>query len=250
MSGVLLILIGCAKPGLRLPGPVSHLHTPPSAEAEEVSAAPPGEPESDPLAEHLPDPLDEALSRVSSVETHSRQEQVVSAARSLLDRRNIVVDGERVRHDCIGMVAAAYTLSGMTITHSISDLYHQAETSGQAHQRQRPMLGDIVFFDNSYDKNQNGVRDDPLTHVAIVERIDANGTITMIHLGGKSKPVARTMMNLYHPDQKRDADGNVLNSTLRSVHGRDGGPELTAQLFRGFGSIWRPPEGNGDSSGP
>lgn len=248
MSGVLLILIGCIRSGLRVPGPVSHLHAQPISEAEVPAPEPTSAP--DPLAEHLPDPLDEALSRAALEDTSSLQEQVVSAARSLLDRRHIVIDGERVRHDCIGMVAAAYTLSGMTITHSISDLYRQAEAAGLAHQRQHPMLGDIVFFDNSYDKNQNGVRDDPLTHVAIVERIDEHGTITMIHLGGKGKPVARTLMNLYHPDQKRDAAGNALNSTLRSVHGRDGGPELTAQLFRGFGSIWRPTEKDGDTTGP
>lgn len=248
MSAVLLILIGCARPGLRSPGPVSHLHAPlpPEAGAGDPETLAPSEP---PDAIQ-PDPLDEALTRVALRQTHPRQEQVVSAARSLLDRRHIVIEGERVRHDCIGMVAAAYTLSGMTITHSISDLYHQAETAGLAHQRQQPMLGDIVFFDNSYDKNQNGVRDDPLTHVAIVERIDEQGTITMIHLGGKDKPVARRVMNLYHPDQKRDAEGNTLNSTLRSVHGRDGGPELTAQLFRGFASIWQPLEGNDDTPAP
>ena len=85
------------------------------------------------------------------------------------------------------------------------------------------------------------MRDDPFTHVAIVERVDEAGTITMIHLGGKGKPVARRMMNLYHPADKRDADGNTINSTLRSVNGRDGGPELTAQLFRGFGSLWKLP---------
>jgi hypothetical protein len=228
------------------------MHAPPpvvvsepvSAEPETTEAAP------DPLRAVLPDSLETALSRTPPLTGDPAiQEQLVRSARSLLDRRNIVVAGERVRHDCIGMVAAAYTMSGMDITHSISDLFEQAVAAGIAHNDKRPRPGDIVFFDDSYDKNRNGVRDDPFTHVTIVERVDAEGTITMIHLGGKGKPVARRMMNLYHPDDKRDAAGNTINSTLRSVNGRDGGPELTSQLFRGFGSIWRLADESGDSSG-
>jgi hypothetical protein len=247
VSAVLLILIGCARTGLRFPGPLDHLSAPPP-----VSALPPEDPDTpDPLRAYLRDPLEEALSRSPApAGDPARQELVVSAARAMLDRRNIVIDGERVRHDCIGMVAAAYSMGGVTISQSISDLYDEAIATGVAHSSKRPRPGDIVFFDNSYDKNDNGVRDDPLTHVAIVERVDAEGTITMIHLGGKGKPVARTMMNLYHPDDARDDQGNTINSTLRSVHGRDGGPELTSQLFRGFGSLWRLAEEDDDSRGP
>ena len=246
MSGLLFILLSCVHSGLRLPGPVAHMHAPPPEEPApepEASAAPPAADEPDPLVEALstsqPDSLEQALEEAVIEPEPARQDALVSAARSLLDQRTIIVHGERVRHDCIGMVAAAYTLTGQDITHSISDLYDQAVEAGVAHSRKHPLPGDIVFFDNSYDKNRNGVRDDPFTHVTIVERVDEDGTITMIHLGGKGKPVVRIMMNLHHPNDKRDASGKKLNSTLRSVHGRDGGPELTSQLFRGFGSIWK-----------
>lgn len=254
MSAVLLILIGCAKTGLLIPGSLDHMHTPPPegvvvVEPEEPPEAGPITPEQPELVEPL-DPLDVALSRAPAPSERSvLQVQLVRSARALLDRRNIVVGGERLRHDCIGMVAAAYTMSGMDITHSISDLHAQAEAAGIAHTLKRPEPGDVVFFDNSYDKNGNGIRDDPFTHVTIVERVDAEGTITMIHLGGKDKPVSRRVMNLYHPDEKTDAAGNTINSTLRSVNGRDGGPELTSQLFRGFGSIWKLAEESDDSSG-
>ena len=175
VSGILFILISCARSGLVIPGPLTHMHAPPpdtpSAEPEAVPPAAPTAEAPDPLLEALPDPLDEALLQSPIVEDPGRQDLVVSSARALLDRRNIVVNGERVRHDCIGMVAAAYTMSGMDITHSISDLYDQAASAGLAHRRKVPLRGDIAFFDNSYDKNRNGVRDDPLTHVAIVERV-------------------------------------------------------------------------------
>ena len=247
---MLLILIGCVKTGLLIPGSLDHMHAPPPEAAVTLPEVPPEVAESSPVDPEQTDPLDAALSRAPvSSDSSTLQAQLVQSARALLDRRNIVIEGERIRHDCIGMVAAAYTMSGMDITHSISDLHAQAEAAGIAHTLKLPHPGDIAFFDNSYDKNGNGVRDDPFTHVTIVERVDAEGTITMIHLGGKGKPVSRRVMNLYHPDDKRDAAGDTINSTLRSVSGRDGGPELTSQLFRGFGSIWKLAEESDDSSG-
>ncbi|MFT4979907.1 MAG: hypothetical protein ACI8S6_005819, partial [Myxococcota bacterium] len=77
------------------------------------------------------------------------------------------------------------------------------------------------------------------THVAVVERVDADGTIHMIHLGGRGKPVTRKLMNVLHPDQTRSEDGKIWNSHLRSTRDRDGGPTLTSQLWTGFGSLWR-----------
>ena len=235
MSVLLSILIGCSR-GLLIPGPIDHMHVPSTMDSPESVDGD----DIDPLTAALSDPLDAALSRTREAPPpQAVQDLVVQSARSMLDQRSITLDGQPVRHDCSGMVAAAYQMSGLDISSSIDTLYDHAQTTGRAHTRKIPESGDLVFFDNSYDKNDNGVRDDPLTHIAIVEQVDENGTITMIHLGGKGKAVARTMMNLYHPDDRKDAAGQTINSALRSRHGRDGGPTLTAQLFRGFGSLWQ-----------
>ena len=46
-----------------------------------------------------------------------------------------------------------------------------------------PVL-EMVFFDNTYDRNKNHRLDDPLTHIAIVVGVDTDETIQMVHLGG------------------------------------------------------------------
>ena len=48
----------------------------------------------------------------------------------------------------------------------------------------QPMIGDVVFFDNSYDRNRNDRLDDLLTHIAIVVSVDEDETVHMMHLGG------------------------------------------------------------------
>ena len=40
--------------------------------------------------------------------------------------------------------------------------------------------GDLVFFDNTWDYNGDGMANDPLTHVGIVERQEDDGTIVFI----------------------------------------------------------------------
>ena len=73
-----------------------------------------------------------------------------------------------------------------------------------------------------------------MSHVAIVESVDRDGTIHLVHLG--SKGIVRITMNMKHPHDAVDKDGKVLNSVLR--RGRDGGPVLSGALCRGFGSLW------------
>ena len=41
------------------------------------------------------------------------------------------------------------------------------------------------LFRDTYDRNRNRRRDDDLTHVAIVESVASDGTITLVHKGGE-----------------------------------------------------------------
>jgi hypothetical protein len=144
------------------------------------------------------------------------------------------------RYDCSGMVNAAYASVGIDLEgRSSASLLKLARERNVFHRRKTPRPGDIAFFDNTWDKNGNRRLDDRLTHVAVVEKVDDDGTITLIHKGGRG--VTRTMMNLRHPATHKDDSGKVLNSHLRSRSSRDRRRTkyLTGQLWRGFASLWK-----------
>lgn len=231
-----MLLIGCSM-RMRFPGSLEGL--------EGYTGGAPGE-RPRPVMEPLPPPSpDEAQSLEAVLSARSRPtvaddvaDEVVFSSRGLVDQTTMVVEDTVYRHDCIGFVEAAYAAVDMDLTSSIAHLHAQAQVLGIFHRDPYPHPGDVVFFDNSYDKNRNGVRDDPLTHVAVVESVDADGTIQMIHLGGRRKPVTRKPMNLLHPDRTRSEDGKVWNGHLRSTQDRDGGPTLASALWVGFGSFW------------
>jgi len=96
--------------------------------------------------------------------------------------------------------------------------------------------GDLVFFDNTWDYNGDGIINDPLTHVGIVERQEADGTIVFI--SRVANAIERYRMNLGLPHVHLSAEGNVLNDYLRRKDRNDpvNASYLTGQLFAGFGT--------------
>ena len=167
---------------------------------------------------------------------HRKQEKglaVAESAASLIGQKTLVVSGSSYRFDCSGMVAAAYNKAGIGLSGNTSSMYALAKKKEVLHTNKTPDVGDMVFFDNTWDRNGNGVRDDSLTHIGVVEKVDDDGTITLVHLG--SKGVVRIQMNLKHPSVYRDDDGKMLNSYLRRG---STGERLTGQLWVGFASLW------------
>ena len=95
------------------------------------------------------------------------------------------------------------------------------------------MPGDLVFWDNTYDKNSDGKFNDYLTHVGMVVSVDQNGTITYIHDNYK-KGLVYEKMNLYRPKDRE------LNSAMR-MRSSPKGPNnesLAGELVRAFGQAW------------
>lgn len=156
--------------------------------------------------------------------------------------------GETFNGDCSGFVEAAYALEGIELRRVLQRVAPR-ETSavaaawaaaGRLGERWRggewPSPGDLVFFDDTWDRNGNGRRDDPLTHVGLVEWVDVDGTVTFLHRGGQG--VTRGQLNLAHPSTARDGAGRPLNSALRVRRGpSDTSPALAGELFAGFGRI-------------
>jgi len=97
--------------------------------------------------------------------------------------------------------------------------------------------GDLVFFDDTWDYNGDGVANDALTHVGVVETVDSEGTVVFI--SRVAAAVQRYRMNLRMPNTHRTSDGRVLNDYLRRKRWSDSGETayLTGELFAGFGSL-------------
>ncbi len=209
------LLTGCfAHGGLRIPGPTGNVGS------QRMAYVPP------------------EMQEIEHAEPASRGtrmgRKVARAAEGFLDKSKLIVHGEKYRYDCSGMICAAHVKAGLPTSGNTRSLFEDAKDLGLTHKRKRPDVGDVAFFDNTWDRNKNGRRDDKLTHIAVVETVERDGTITLIHLGGSG--VKRLTMNMKHPSTKRSADGKLWNSVLRK--GKDGGPVLTGELCRGFGALW------------
>lgn len=221
---LLLWLIACA-PHLRFPGPLGGLGDEPVPVV--AYAAPDGEA-----------PTRARPTRAARPESGDG-EAVARAAASFLGARKLLVDGATYRWDCSGFVEASLAAAGLAFRGSSAMLFDQAKELGVLHRRRKPHPGDVAFFDDTYDRNGNGRVDDPLSHVAVVERVDADGTVHMVHVG--SRGVAPLTMNLRRPEDRAAEDGKPLNEPLRARSAGDGPRTrtLTGELWVAFASFWR-----------
>ena len=210
---IALILIGCAPRSPRFPGPLAAVgsHT-------DLADGP----------SELPEQPADAVGR-----THRRARPVGSAIAKAADHY-LTHKPRGFRDDCSGFVCAALARAGMPMEGNTRSLWEWASDRNLVHHKKKARLGDLVFFDNTYDRNRNGRWDDPLSHIAIVIAIDEEGTMTLAH-GGTSKGRTTMRMNLHHPDS------TAHNSYLRAKKSGDKKSVryLSGQLCRGFATLTR-----------
>jgi uncharacterized protein YukE len=158
------------------------------------------------------------------------------------------VGAERFNPDCSGFVEAVYAAEGVPLRRlarqaapgEASGVAAIWSAAGRYGERWRggdwPAPGDLIFFDDTWDRNGNGSRDDPFTHIGLVEWVDDRGTVTFLHRAGAG--VVRGHLTLSSRDTFRAADGAELNAPLRVRSGKgDLAPALAGELFVGFGRI-------------
>jgi hypothetical protein len=138
-------------------------------------------------------------------------------------------------------VRATYALNGAAFdsqTTSITDMYRLAVRTGAIYYTDIPAAGDVVFFNHTWDRNDDGRDNDFYTHAGIVEYVDDNGTISFLsYVGGE---VAQYRMNLIE-GQIQQTGGEVYNTPLRERRGEDGSAAwLTSHLFAGFAAFLGP----------
>lgn len=202
--------------------------------------APPARELEGPLAPHPPTGLLGALPEPTRV-------ALLRSARAWLGRRGpFEARGRRFHPDCSGYVEAVYEAGGIPIRDAFdirpvdegrasAALQRAARELGVLYGAERePLPGDLVFFENTYDRNRNGRADDGVTHVGLVEEVQGDGAVVFLHRGRKG--VARAVLDLRSPSTGRDADGSRRNSPLRA-RAREGEPALAGELFAGFGRI-------------
>ncbi len=139
------------------------------------------------------------------------------------------------RDDCSGFACAVYNRAGVPLEGGTKQLWELSQAAGAVHHRKIPRIGDLAFFDDTYDRNKNGRLDDDLTHVAVVVDVDDDGTILLAH-GGTSRGRTELLMNLGRPHDRQDEAGRVLNDYLRVRKSGDpaAAKYLSGELWRGF----------------
>lgn len=185
-----------------------------------------------PAVAGTPTPLD--------VPTGARN-RVVETARALVGQRRVEIGGRRFGDDCTGLVRGVYSQLGVDLMtagqpqdNGVTAIWRFTARHGRLYEGGRPVAGDLVFFRETYDLNRDGAVNDGLTHIGLVDDVEPDGTVLVIHRVARG--VVRYRMNLAAPTAAKDGAGKVLNDGLRLP--RAGSPQrLTGELFVAFGTL-------------
>lgn len=169
--------------------------------------------------------------------------EIIQRAKELLGARDLKILGHGFRNDCSGFVHGVYARAGRKIEYrhirkrlSLSEsLYLTLRDRNLTYNEGRPSPGDVAFFWNTVASS--GTREG-ITHVALVEEVGPDGTVTLIHYSSGS--VNRLRMNLKHPRERTDPSGRVINDYLR--RSESGSPRrdfLAGNLFAAYGDLFR-----------
>jgi hypothetical protein len=147
----------------------------------------------------------------------------MASAQWALGKKTLVVDGQKFNMDCSGVILAIYYRAGINLLPRLSDyrgggvqrLYALMEEGQLLYKQTILAPGDMLFWDNTYDRDNDGKMNDPLTHVGMVVSADNRGNIRYIHYHYK-KGIILANMNLMNPD---DLD---LNSPMRARNSEEG----------------------------
>jgi hypothetical protein len=183
----------------------------------------------------------------SSAEVARVQEKLAEGGRYVLGRNELVIRGRRFNMDCTGTVLAIYYYAGIDLSRDfdrysgggVMRLYQSLDTQGLVYETRTPVTGDIIFWDNTYDRNGDGQWNDPLTHVGMVMAGSGDGTIEYVHLNYR-RGIIIEYMNLNNPNVHESLEQGavkIVNSPIRMKQAGKPHPErwLSSQLYRGFG---------------
>jgi hypothetical protein len=197
-------------------------------------------------AYRTPDQIRQPLSREEAA--------VLASAETLIGRApesRVTVNGRTFVLDCIGTVSAIFYGVNIDIQkdfprysgNGVSRLYQSLQARGVLHTDRTPRPGDVIFWDNTWDSNGNGIMgDDPRTHAGVVVGVDDDGTIRYVHEHVR-RGVVVEVMNLRHPGDYYDSRGKVINNAIALGSGisRKDNPAhwVAGDLWNSFGDVLR-----------
>lgn len=175
-----------------------------------------------------------------------RQKALAKTAVRFVGKSRVVIGGRHYNPDCSGFVRGVYAsqrvdlfggLGELNEGNGVGRIYTHVVEHGRIHYGPAVHPGDLVFFHNTWDFNRDGLPNDPLTHVGVVEKVESDGTVLFV--SSLSSGIKRYRMNLEHPDIYKAPDGRVLNHFLRRKQAGDvpGTRYLAGQLFAAFGTL-------------
>lgn len=181
------------------------------------------------------------------------QQKLAEGARYVLGRRELVIRGRRFPLDCTGTVLAIYYYAGIDLSsnfhkyrgNGVTRIYKSLEEQNLLYYNKLPLTGDIIFWDNTYDRNIDGQWNDPLTHMGMVLSSGADGTVEYVHMN-YSRGIVSEYMNLLNPNVHQKlvkGELKIVNSPIRlKAPGKPHPPQwLSGQLFRilGMGYLFK-----------
>ncbi len=153
-------------------------------------------------------------------------------------------DDRSYNMDCSGLILAVYYKAGINLEkcyagysgNGVKRLYSCLRDKKLIFNAKIPAPGDLIFWDNTYDRNGDGKFNDYFAHTGMVIDVDSHGTITYAHHNYR-QGIVYEKMNLLHPHDRK------LNSPIR-MRGSPPAPNgqsLSSELVRVFGRAWKLP---------
>ena len=177
---------------------------------------------------------------------NSLQTAIANTAARLVGARTIRTGHRFIAYDCAGVTHAVFLAHGIDLydgtaaseeTTGVRRIHAYVHRHGRLHRGPEISPGDLVFFDNTWDANGDGMQNDPLTHIGVVEGVEPDGTVSFI--SRTASAIERYRMNLRWPNNSMTSEGRTLNDFLRRKKSGDDAETayLTGQLFLEFGSL-------------
>jgi hypothetical protein len=187
--------------------------------------------------------------RISPVARGSEETRrmLAEGGRYVMGKQELVIRGKRFNMDCTGTILAIYYYAGIDLArdfnrytgNGVTRLYRSLEAEQLLYDTPHPVTGDIIFWDNTYDRNEDGKWNDPLTHVGMVMNVSADGNVEYVHLNYRRGIIIENM-NLRQPEvyqRMERGQMRIINSPMRMKQAGKPHPEnwLSGQLFKIFG---------------
>lgn len=169
-------------------------------------------------------------------------ERIAAHASALVGLPRLTGYAPGLPDDCTGLVRLVYRHEGIELMtwvggrglNGVTIMFRAAQARGALHAG-TPSPGDLAFFRETYDRDRDGRRDDGYTHVAVVESVATDGTVTYVHRSGSG--VTRARMNLSQPRRRSDDAREIINDYLRPAT-RRAPAAFAAELFVGYASAY------------